>query len=633
MTIYQNAMTSAIQSGGFQLGKNQANNMVHYSMNMLNNFLNSAENLRLDDSFIIYFKTVSTDHVNYKKHRRGPVVLLGSAVEESLPGQLDIDPSHDLLFKDKCILTHVLLGLMRFEKSLSNFFLLLNICSPHSKTKVMNENLKPIKRKKQTAKNINRAKEELLNRMQGLISECGFSPEGPYDVHEVLPKMASKLNIQIHLINSIQSKQAAVDSFPTEFDATRPQIILFRTSPEHASYVYDLRATFRYFKKQVCFKCKETFWFNYQHVCKKSNTCFGCRKTFQMPGDTQQVDPFFEFCDSQMEAAMLDVPAQCDKCNIPITTENCFASHKKICGISDTSKGKAGFYCEKCQTFFGRNRSGFANSQEAKEKHVCDKKIKTCFVCRNVKDDHHQCPINLAGSSKVWPNLAFIAFAHKTNQSCVICFSIKDEFRQAKNLTWKEVYSHENFSKLFCEKHAQNWELKSEPNVVIIYKEIERGLFERIIISDDGLKHEFQEKFQMAQPYVDEGFKDVPKFKLETEYKKPSKSLVLIQNNLMEKAKKTLIEKLLLELTSPSYQNFVVLGLHASQTYHSLILKGLIDLHLRPYIIQNGNRINLISVDSINLRFLNCSNYLSGSLEEIRDDFAGNEEINYFPER
>lgn len=633
MTIYQNAMTSAIQSGAFQLGKNQANNMVHYSMNMLNNFLNSAENLRLDDSFIIYFKTVSAEHVNYKKHRRGPVVLLGAGSDESLPGQLNIRQSLDSFFKDKCILSHIVLGLMRFETNSTNkFFLLLNICGPHPKTRVRSENGKLVKQTKPTEKNVSRATAELSNQLLRLISKCGFLHDGPYDVHEVLPKIAESLNIQIHLIHSIQSKQAAIDSYPDHFDSARPQIVLYRTSQEHASYVYDLKVAFRYFKKQVCFKCKETFWFNYQHVCKKSDTCFSCRKTYQQPSDCPQVDQFFETCDSQIETSMLEFPLQCEKCNIPITTQKCFLGHKKICGISESSKGKAGFYCEKCNTFFGRNRSGFANSKEAKEMHICDHNIKKCYLCRNIREENHQCPIGQAGMSKVWPNLAFVAFANKTNQSCVSCFSIKEEFRRAKNMTWREVYSHENFSKLFCEKHAHNWELKSEPNLAVIYKEIERGVFERKVISEEGLNLESEETHVLSQPYVDKDLRDVPKFKTEARYNKPSNSLVLIRKGYKEKEKKTLIEKLLLELTSPSFQNYVVLGLHASQTYHSLILNGLVDLHFRPYVIQNGNRINLISVDSINLRFLNCSSYLSGSLEEIRDAFAGNEEIIYFPE-
>lgn len=626
-------MTSAIQSGGFQLAKNQATNLVQHSLNMLNNFLNSAENLRLDDSFIVYFKTVSADHVHYKRHRRGPVLLLGCNVSESLPGHLNIDQNLNPFFVDKCLLTHVILGLSRFAEKQNLFFLLLNICSAHKGTKVKGKKNGVIRQRKISEQTLNKAVSELVQQTSKLIQDCQLPSEGPYVVQEVLPIISQQLDVQIHLINSIQSKQASVESFPSKFDATKKQIVLHHIAPHHASYVYDLKATFRYFKKQVCFSCQETFWFNYQHVCKKSETCFSCRRNYRKPNDCLQVDPFFDSCDSQIEECMLDVPAQCDKCNIPIVTSSCLFSHKKICGIGETSKGKVGFFCNGCNQFFGKNKSGFANCMEAKAKHNCQNTPQRCFLCRNFKEDNHQCPIDKTKSTKKWPNLAFVSFGFKTNQSCVECFKAKECFMLANAMTWKEVYAHEMYPKLVCDLHKEHWQAISEPNVAVIYREIERGSFEKKIIAEDGFEVLDEKSPLLAFPYLSNDFKDSPNFKIESSYKKPCKSLILARESIEAQTQKTLLDKLMLEFTSPVYQNYSVLCLHAGDQAYSFILRGLTDLYLRPYIIQNGNKINLIAVDCLDLRFLNASSYLSGTLEDIAEDFAPKENIDYFPNK
>ena len=77
LTICQNNFDKELRSGAFELQAHEMTTMVNYAMNMFNRFVNSHETMRLDKSFEVYFKILSTEHVNYPKNRRRRRIVIG----------------------------------------------------------------------------------------------------------------------------------------------------------------------------------------------------------------------------------------------------------------------------------------------------------------------------------------------------------------------------------------------------------------------------------------------------------------------------------------------------------------------------------------------------------------------------
>jgi len=74
LTIYQDGMTNAINSGSFRLQSVETKNLVEDVLNIFENYVNSDSTLDvLDNSFKCYFRVLSVAHVEYPKNRRKAV--------------------------------------------------------------------------------------------------------------------------------------------------------------------------------------------------------------------------------------------------------------------------------------------------------------------------------------------------------------------------------------------------------------------------------------------------------------------------------------------------------------------------------------------------------------------------------
>ena len=60
VTICQKTLVNPIRSGTYHLQENSLNGLVNHIMTSFNRFLNSNKELKLDDSFEIYFKVLSS---------------------------------------------------------------------------------------------------------------------------------------------------------------------------------------------------------------------------------------------------------------------------------------------------------------------------------------------------------------------------------------------------------------------------------------------------------------------------------------------------------------------------------------------------------------------------------------------
>jgi len=649
MTIYQNSMQSALNSGGFELQSNQSQNMVNYALNMLNRFLNSNATLKLDNSFCVYFKVLSVQHVNHVHHRRGPLMIVGcgddvttssAASDSNSPGTLEMNISSedDAEFLNKCLLTHVILGKLQFDarktKNLSELALLLSLCKKHKK----NYEKHYFTKKRRSAKSEasvtsarSKALKLLKQKVDELITACHLNQSGPYNVHEVLPKISEFLGIKVHLICGLQTKNASVLSFPPNFDDRKPQICLEKVSEHHVILISNLKTYFRHQKKRLCFECCKTFHQTYRHFCTKRTICFACRRFFCTKETEIHNDKYFEYCDGQIEENFLTDPIICPLCNLGSLTENCKIGHKNECGVTNTSKGRMGFYCNTCKKHF---RYGFSNSEDAKNNHVCNVDLIRCYNCKFFKEENHQCPIKKQTATKEFPALAFFAFSFKALEQCHDCLNIRKRFKEENQLTWSQLYQHEKFPTLVCTSHELFQDKFVEPNVAVIFKEIKRGVFQQIIVTEDALKEEAAEDFNDSENltfnYLPSNLK-TSELNFSENYCHKGEGLIKRLQNLQGQANKTLVQNFLLLITQPQWQNTTFLSLNANNSSNLAVLRGFIDIDILPYVIENGNKVNLVSVDFLKLRFLNASAYLDGTIEEVRQQFNLEEDVYYFP--
>jgi len=626
-------MQSSINSGAIELHQETVKDVMNYTISMFNRFLRSNAEIRLEDSFKMYFKVLSLKHVKYPHHRRGPNAVLGCKNNVTIPGTLDFFNGFDdepKVFENLCLLTSVILGKEKIHatetKNFRKFNLLLSLCDGFKK-KTYSTHSKHRRSKKDptTALQRKNAGHLMLKEINTIIKSCNIPESGPYDAYEICPLLSEFLKCQIHIIEGLQSKNASILSFPSKFTSSLPQIVLFKVNTDHVTFVSNLKMFFRHFNKRICFGCFKTFSPRYRHVCKQ--ICFSCRRPYSSPDTYFFSDPYFEYCDSENETKLLSIPILC-KCRSVSTTEKCRAGHINICG---NTKGRAGYFCPDCGKFFF---SPFSNAEEARLKHSCNPNTKNCKTCRVVLDDNHQCLITKETATSKWPCLAFFSFSYKHLAQCKECYVIRNEFAEKNNLTWKDLLLHEQFETLVCKKHLLKFDKDPEPNLCVIYKEVERGIFKQYVVTEDSLNIlTIKNDEYITALYVPDNFSTTKPLVTSEFYKNNVNSFEMSRENVKKFKQKTMIQNFLLLITNPDWQNTTFLSYNANNSINVSILKGILEFDLIPSVIQNGNKVNLISLDFLEIRFLNASSFVAGMLEEWCEMFKLKEKLHYFPEK
>lgn len=531
MTIFQRPMVSALNSGAFELQTNSVQEMLDNVFNMFNRFINSNLEVKLDDTFSVYFKVLSMPHVNYPKHRRRFRANVGNRKNAAIKqGTVEIcteysnDPN---FFLNKCLLISIALGYLRNEGEMSNAKqeIFINLFSIF-KTKPLFCKESVFRKKNIYKKEYSKIEKEnatlfLKNYLDNLCKTYNFSKVGPYDIYEVCETLSKDLKTQIHILENFQGNKASIISFPSEFDDSLPQIFLDKSSQTHVSLIVNLLSYFRQHNRKACFVCKSTFSLYYRHRCLKRSICFQCRRFYKSCTSNAFIDSCLLFCDAQNEVAILDQPIACLTCNNMFTTKNCFDAHKSLCGKKDTNLGRNGYYCNVCHKNF---KTGFKNAQDAKENHFCNSSIERCKNCKNFKENNHLCKIKKQKKTTKFPKLAFFSFGYKNLSECYDCKLLNEKNENA-----------------FCSIHSNITDNNSAvPNIAIIYKETKRGQFQKIIIFDDDLDssctwHEDQNIF--SYEYFSENEKANDKFETNNSYLKNVVGLIDALNTIKQKKK------------------------------------------------------------------------------------------------
>ena len=629
LTMKQPGMVNALRSSGFTLQLSNTASILKFIMVMLNRFLSSNEELRLDQGFRVYFKIFSYDHTKWPKRRfgRGTKRSLGckqnSKSHLNVAGAIEIEIGFSgdaTAFENQCLLSSVLIchfanKFYGGSKKDGDFLKLKNLWTKRTSKKKTQE-----------------AGKFLKLQIDNLKADLGLPQNGPYNVTETLPKLCDHFGSQIHVVRSTQEPEANVESFPSAlWDDTLPQIFLFLSEPGHVVPIIDLK---KYVNKnnQFCLVCKKTFTPFYRHVCSfKEKSCFLCNGYYAKANTVIQENLPFSFCFSKIDPRLPN-PITCGICNYKFPTQRCFDLHRAICGLKST-RGRIGWFCDTCNRFFKGN-----SSQNVKKQHKClAKNASKCRFCKEVFEigsEDHQCKLEKEKLTEKWLNLIFFSFEFQNSSSfvCTDCHNLRKLFQQEKNITWQQASVHKEFYSIKCCHHKANSCSTLTPNLCTIWREKEFGNFEELLLADDDLEMSFTARqdctyfnYDLHSKRTNWGMAAAKAARKKTE---ATNSRL---KNLVEKESKSVIDHFILFLMSEKTKGSTLISLNPENENMASVMDCLSKLDWCPEVIKKGNNYVLLKTKCQQLVFLNASNYFKGNYEDLIKQFSLEEELHFFP--
>lgn len=407
LAIITNINITPFLSGGFDI-QEEPGGVVDRLLAMLNTFLISNQDLRLNETFKVYINVLSIDHMTYKKNnprlrktRNNKRKHYGS---KSLPKNnlyqnywsIDVPksfPNKEGIFENACLLLCLILANLQ-HCSHENQNDLRFKYAQYITSKV------PIKLKK--------AIEVLSTELGQVTRNLNIDCSSPLDFQEWAPILSNYFKCQIIIFSGCEGTSKIKFMYPSEYDDSLKPCYLYEPfeEPNHVIFIRHLKAFFRK-NITICIACKKTFKSTYyKHLCQKIPTCFSCRRFFL--STTTYTNKYIsnDFCDGKVANSATSL---CPVCNVTLLSPSCAIFHKKICG----KKGLLGYKCLKCNKFSYRSGENFQNSLQIKLTHICGQKI--CHNCKQYypKDfdskDIHLCNLKKVKLKEEKPNLAFFA--------------------------------------------------------------------------------------------------------------------------------------------------------------------------------------------------------------------------------
>ncbi len=621
LTLYQEPMINALNTGGFDL-QDGINEMTDRVLKMLQQFLISNNSLRLNNTFKVYVKILSIDHMKYKKNRKQKKnfkkkygiqtknEILNTYWALNVP---DGSRSQPNIFKNKCLLTATILG------HLQNLFYKSN-----RKDKrflyVQNINSKIVAKQSHACK-------ILLNELNILLKNANIDSEGPYELLDTTKKLSDYFKCQFFIFDAIDKSNKLNFMYPDVYDDSLQPIYLFQplNEPNHVIFIRHLNSYFKANLK-ICFYCKKSFRsYRYHHFCVKMKGCFACHRAFAKKSTFLHHNNEMNFCNKNLTNEEVTT---CNLCNVTLYSDHCKKGHKLLC----CGKGSFGWKCMKCKKF--TYRFGSLNSEQMKAIHKCG--IKKCIYCSEDIEMEHLCKLRKENFPKSWPLLAFIGIEHSTisAQDCVDCFKVKSKFRKLNNLTFQNLQSNSDYLLLRCKNHETN-DFFITPSLITIYKETSAGNFKKYVLtSNDLFSVDFKDENLINFEYISD---DYSNHYYNENYKKRSRksndfdvNVKVLQSKITSSL--SLIDKFV-QLTSKSeWMNTTFISQDINSQNYNAILEGYIANGFCPRVIQNGRKIFFMEVESFNLRFLTSNSYFDGTEYELAKQFNLNFDEYFFPE-
>jgi hypothetical protein len=445
-----NISKSLFFAGGFDLQENSAE-LVERVLTMLEQFLVSNQTLKLDNTFKVYLKVLSIDHMSYNKttrkrqhpkktkefYQKKKNTHYGARVKPlkrynyfwalDVPDSFPKEPLPNV-FQNECLLTSTILALSQnqFYKSERKDRKFLHL-----------QYINSVNAAKRT-----KAGKIMLEELYVMKKLTKLS-SGPHELEVTTKVLSDTYNCQFFIFDSIHNSNKLMYMYPETYQNDLIPIYLFKPqdAPNHLVFIRHINS---YFKAniKICFGCKKTFLSHkYQHLCPKIKCCFCCRRFFQTENTYIHENLKSNFCDSKIS---LKNNIQCNLCNVTCFSEHCYKGHKLFC----SGKGTFGYKCLKCNKF--TYRYGSVNGSDLKNNHKCVD-LKRCVHCHEFQEKEHLCRLKKENIVKKSTNLAFIGIEHFDN-SVGNC---------------KECIEKDN---TFCEKHDKPSENLDDPVLIVVYK-------------------------------------------------------------------------------------------------------------------------------------------------------------------
>lgn len=480
----------------------------------------------------------------------------------------------------------------------------------------------------------NKAGQELKHIVNDLCEILSIPLEGPHDPNSVFDLLSKHYCCQIHLIAGAEEVEPDYQSYPEKFDESLPQIFLYKINERHVVHIHNLKQFFKD-NRSICFHCRKTY--SIYHKCPKKQSCNQCSRRFATSTTKQWSYLPFQYCDKHIK---IEDPQTCPKCLQEFTSQLCMKNHNSKCGSGEFSK--LGQVCQTCKKFVSFKIRGQKTPAEILENHKCFSKYRVCKYCYEYfpASYSHSCQVRKKELTKTWPNLVFFNFEYKnlTNLYCKQCKNLKLEYLQRiNNTTDTNLYDDNNILNLVCDKHKDPRAKLLIPNVAVIWRESERGVFEEYIITDQKLndceeKNPGIFKFEYftetnVQPYVTEtpmGFKE----------KTVSTGSFIDQLNQKVASKKNnIIFKFLQMVTQPSWRNSTLLSWNDKYSHLGTIIEALLTIGTIPKIFHKKQKIFSVILENQNLKFMDACNYFPCTLHELATQYGINFDKMFFPHR
>ena len=412
--------------------------MTNRLLSMLSQYLTSNQALRLNDSFQIYFKVLSIDHLNYKKTikkknlKRTFATHVGAKASVSMR-YWALDPPSVLfhhkekqtlnVFEGKCLLLCTIFALLQhsfFENKTNKGYLLM--------LKLFCKNV--YKKSK--------AHQFLSQELEKLFSVTKLKTIGPYHLQTTIKLLSETYKCQFFIFDGLSNSNKLVYMFPFSYDDSLKPIYLYRPAHErkHVIFIKHIRSYFRS-NYSICFACKRKFKDSYhKHLCKEKKCCFACRRFLQTSTTYSNERLNYLFCDKDITTEKI---FKCEICNCTIFSKKCFEGHRKLCN----GKGYFGYKCDNCQKFLTSSKG--QTSLQIKSNHVCsgDRQCKFCF---EKEDFDHFCKLKHLKFASFHTRLGFFKINTLSNDPYfpILAIILREESNnEVRGLFTKYCFSHE----------------------------------------------------------------------------------------------------------------------------------------------------------------------------------------------
>ncbi len=578
---------------------------------MLEQFLISNQTLKLDDTFKVYLKVLSIDHMNYKKRTTGrlhkkrtnkfykkhygarikPVKKYNYFWALDVPDSFPNEPKKNC-FKNKCFILATILGLLqnkyyeseREDKRYLQLQYLNSVC----------------------AKKKNLAGKLLLKEFNELIVKTNIPNDGPYELEKTAFVLNKEYKCQFYIFDGIDNTNKLKYLYPPIFDDSLIPIYLYEPH-DNKNHIVFIRNLNSYFKAnlKICFACKKTFLtYNHKHFCKEKKSCFSCRRFFSSSSTYSHEKLKSNYCDKNITNESYQI---CSLCNVTCYSIHCYNGHKLIC----SGKGTFGYKCLKCNKF--TYRYGKLNGEDLRNRHICGER-KKCTFCHKDKEENHLCQlIKDVIPTQNYTNLAFLTseFFDTAFENCLDCFNL----------------GKSNTEMLFCDLH-KNVDLKncdSDPCLLVIY--LYNSKFKKYVFSNFTTEPLFYEE-DVFLPFE---YSNCNANANTNRFSKKSKDFERNFNNLQKKSSILLIDKFLQLITT--WKNVTFICQDSDSKMYMTILRSFLKNGFCPVIVRNGRKILVLEIKALNLCFITSNAYFEGNEFELANQYDLIFDQHFFPKQ